>query len=205
MIRRFVLVVLVVVNLVLLVKMACGGQVTLAWDANDPAPDGYRVFMRIEGQGYDYNSPAWQGTATSCTVDNLQEGLTYYFVARAFAGDAQSGDSNEVFYAVPAYPALPTGISLTKEGGKMFLISNPQPADTVDYFEVELDGAIVRSDAAIDGDQARLHHDLAGIAMGAHTVRVCAVNGWGSGPWTDPFAFTAQLPGAVSGVGLSVD
>ena len=27
-------------------------EVTLAWDANDPTPDGYRVFRRLEGQVY---------------------------------------------------------------------------------------------------------------------------------------------------------
>ncbi len=63
----------------------------------------------------------------------------------------------------------------------------------------------MRSDPERDGDQARLHHDLTGISMGSHSTRVRAVNSWGEGVWSDPFEFAAQLPGAVSGIGLSVD
>ena len=42
-------------------------QATLAWDPNDPAPEGYRIFQRIEGQTYDYSQPVWSGPGTTWT------------------------------------------------------------------------------------------------------------------------------------------
>lgn len=85
--------------------LAQASDVTLAWDPNDPAPDGYRLFMRQDGQVYDYSSPAWQGTDTQATLSDLSEGVTYAFVCRAFVGDQESGDSNEVVYTIEAPPA----------------------------------------------------------------------------------------------------
>jgi hypothetical protein len=80
-------------------SMVSAAKVTLNWDANNPTPEGYRVYMRTEGQTYDYNTPAWSGTATTCTIDQLADN-TYYFVARAFQDADESGDSNEVEYQV---------------------------------------------------------------------------------------------------------
>jgi hypothetical protein len=71
-------------------------QVTLTWDANDPAPDGYCIYQRTEGQAYDYNQPCWSGYVTIGTVDGLEENAAYYFVVRAFVGVQESADSIEV-------------------------------------------------------------------------------------------------------------
>jgi chitinase len=76
--------------------MAAG--VTLRWDANTPAPEGYRVFVRQDGQTYDYSQPAWQGAGTTCSIDNLAGQTTYYFVVRAYNGNQESTDSAEVSY-----------------------------------------------------------------------------------------------------------
>ena len=74
-------------------------KVTLAWDASNTASDGYRVYMRTEGQSYNYNTPVWSGAATTCSIDQLAS-TTYFFVVRAFNGTDHSGDSNEVEYKV---------------------------------------------------------------------------------------------------------
>lgn len=71
-------------------------QVALAWDANTPVPDGYHLYRRLENQNYDYNQPVWEGTTTSCSLDDLQDGAIYYFTIRAYVGEQESGDSNEV-------------------------------------------------------------------------------------------------------------
>jgi hypothetical protein len=78
-------------------------QVTLAWDASKSACDGYRLFMRDSGQAYDFSSPVWIGTATTCTISQLEDG-TYYFVARAYKEGIESINSNEVEYKVTVYP-----------------------------------------------------------------------------------------------------
>jgi hypothetical protein len=91
-------------------------QVTLQVDPSDGAVDGYRFFMRRQGQSYDYDRPAKTRTGGICTIAGLEPGVTYYFVARAFKGDDESGDSNEVKYlAVDRRPAKPTGIGLSNQ------------------------------------------------------------------------------------------
>ena len=73
-------------------------DVTLTWDENsDPELAGYKIFSRQEGQNYNYASPAWTGTEETCTIDNLDEAIIYYFVARAYnTSGAESDDSNEL-------------------------------------------------------------------------------------------------------------
>jgi hypothetical protein len=88
-------------------------KITLAWDANNPSPDGYRLFMRINDGAYDYDSPVVferfpngniASDLTTIQVPGL-EGVPYnktkyYFVLRAFLGTDESGDSNEVMHPV---------------------------------------------------------------------------------------------------------
>ena len=78
--------------------LAYSANVTLQWDANVPAPEGYRVFARQDGQNYDYNHPIWEDNATTCTLIGLLDGVNYYFVVRAYDGDLESADSQEVSY-----------------------------------------------------------------------------------------------------------
>jgi hypothetical protein len=76
-------------------------DLTLAWNPNGEEDlAGYRIFYREDGQSYDYEGPAWEGSGTTCTIYGLDDHSTYYFVARAFdTGGSESGDSNEAYYA----------------------------------------------------------------------------------------------------------
>ena len=76
------------------------GPNTLAWDPPAETPDGYRVYARQQGNDYDYSAPAWEGTSNSVTLTNLPVGSTWYFVVRAFVGEYESNDSNEVHITV---------------------------------------------------------------------------------------------------------
>jgi hypothetical protein len=71
-------------------------QASLAWGTVTPSPDGYRIYKRTEGQNYNFSNPSWTGTKNSCTISNLSDNTTYYFVARAYIGSNQSANSNEV-------------------------------------------------------------------------------------------------------------
>jgi hypothetical protein len=73
-------------------------QVTLAWDANNPTPDGYRLFQRASGDSYNYHNFSDVGASTRHTVSGLSDGTTYHFVVRAYVGSEESGDSNEATY-----------------------------------------------------------------------------------------------------------
>ena len=89
--------------LLLVIPSAAGAaSISLAWDAVSGSPDGYCVYMRSSGQTYNYTNPAWQGSGTSCTLNQLQAATTYYFTARAYSGTTQSSNSNEVQYTTPA-------------------------------------------------------------------------------------------------------
>lgn len=73
-------------------------SVSLRWDPNVPKPEGYRVFARKSGQAYDYQNPHWEGRAVSCRIIGLEDFTKYYFVVRAYEGDLESADSEEVHY-----------------------------------------------------------------------------------------------------------
>ena len=75
-------------------------KVTLQWEANAPDIEGYQIFCREEGQGYDYENFLWQGDHSfdQYTIDGLDEDKTYYFVVRAFTANQVSDVSNEVCY-----------------------------------------------------------------------------------------------------------
>jgi len=73
-------------------------EVTLAWDANIPAPEGYYLFLRMDGDTYDYSQPVWTGTQTTFTISDVPDNTTCYFVVRAYEGVEESGDSNEVSF-----------------------------------------------------------------------------------------------------------
>lgn len=130
-------------------------QVTLAWDANDPIPDGYRVFRALEGVGYDYSAPVWAGTTTTCTISDLADYTTYRFVVRAFSGSNESASSNEVtFYHEPTAPTytitgtadangaiLPLGPIIVPEGdSQTFTIT---PIEGYHVADVKVDGVSI--------------------------------------------------------------
>jgi len=132
---------------VFLVLISCvlvvADQLTLAWDPNDPTPDGYKLFQKIGETTYDYLSPVtndmyqdgiipgdvttfttqelqipdlispnpvilvepvWSRTENTITLEWNQPttniDLIHYFVVRAFVGEDESGDSNEVSHTV---------------------------------------------------------------------------------------------------------
>jgi hypothetical protein len=89
---------------------AIAADVTLAWDHNDPLPEGYRIFLRQDSGSYNYTSPAWQGPENTATINNLY-GIpmiesTYFFVVRAYLEDLESADSEEVFFTIDRTPPL---------------------------------------------------------------------------------------------------
>jgi hypothetical protein len=112
------------INLIgtVLIILACSSaahalQVTLGWEVPVTGPpDGYRVFSRLEGQSYDYGEPVWEGSATTCTLFDLQD-TTTHFVVRAYNTYGESDDSNEVTYEPSAAPPSPTTQSSGGGGG----------------------------------------------------------------------------------------
>jgi hypothetical protein len=81
--------------------VSLAAQVSLAWHPNDDPGNGYRVYQRAAGEAYNYHAPVCSNEANAndnntCTIDGLEYDRTYYFVVRAYEGNVESEDSNEV-------------------------------------------------------------------------------------------------------------
>ncbi len=86
---------------------------TLVWDPSSGDVTGYRIYFG-QSQGSHPNSQN-VGNVTQCLLStlSLEEKKTYYFVARAYNGAGESGDSNEVSWLVPdmTAPLPPQGVT----------------------------------------------------------------------------------------------
>jgi VCBS repeat-containing protein len=76
--------------------------VTLAWNPNtEPDLKGYKIYYGMASGDYDVTVDV--GKWTSCTIDGLEEGETYYFAATAYdSQDRESDFSEEVPYTIPS-------------------------------------------------------------------------------------------------------
>lgn len=83
--------------LVILPTRAVALNVTLTWQPNlEPDLAGYRVYLREEGESFDYDRPEWEGIDLSCTIRDLDDDTHYYFAVTAFdTSGNESDDSTE--------------------------------------------------------------------------------------------------------------
>jgi hypothetical protein len=98
---------------------AAADQITLEIASADAGATYHRIFLREQGQAYDYSNWAYQGSETTVTIDNLQAGVAYYFVARSYSDSHHSEDSNEVTFTGPMgqAPVNPIQVWLEAEDG----------------------------------------------------------------------------------------
>jgi len=127
-------------------------QVTLEWDAQDPTPDGFRLFYRLDQVAYDYTSPIYDGagdvfTATVTIPDLTLEGAVltpanslYAIYDRATSsitfgfnqGDLEAVQ-RDVFFVARAYLNGPPA----EESGDSNEVSTTQSlTDTVDHWQI---------------------------------------------------------------------
>ena len=80
-------------------------EIGLAWDHNDPLPDGYRIYQRCGDEtAFDYTIPMWTGTENNTGMFEVEDGLKCFYVVRAYVGEVESADSNEVSFYRPSKP-----------------------------------------------------------------------------------------------------
>jgi hypothetical protein len=93
-------------------------DITLQWAPNnEPNLAGYRVFYREESQSYNYLDPCWETIDPICTIYDLDETKTYYFVVRAFdTNGLESANSNEVLL-IEGVPANNLPVASSVDGG----------------------------------------------------------------------------------------
>lgn len=132
--------------LFLLPKNVYSLDLTLAWNPNSEEDlAGYKVFYHEEGQSYAYEEPAaWEGSETTCTIYNLNDNTTYYFVVRAFdVWGSESGDSNEACYT-------PADTSVTIEINEVSVDHNWK---RVEFSEVFSDPVVVAKSLSNSEDE----------------------------------------------------
>ena len=92
--------------------------VTVTWDENTESDiAGYRVYQRLAGGTYNYNSPVDDVEHPPVELPAIpNDGATYCWVVRAYDTSGNtSGNSNEVCKTTPDTlpPQPPTGCSVT--------------------------------------------------------------------------------------------
>ena len=103
--RRFHLIAAVAVMLFVTLDLrAATYSVRLEWDANsEPDIAEYKVYWGPQSGAPNQSRKV--GNVTTATVDNLDEGTTYFFTVTAFnRAGLESGPSNEVFDTTPSQP-----------------------------------------------------------------------------------------------------
>ena len=115
--KCFILVFLITLITLFAAFTCTAADVTIAWDANTESDlAGYKFFYGTASGNYDFSVDV--GNATSYTVANLEEGVTYYFAAKAYnTSYSESAFSEELVHTVvapniaPDIPSMPTGPS----------------------------------------------------------------------------------------------
>ena len=96
-----------IVLALLLVAPVQAADVTFAWEYDDTSViDGFRIFIRQDGQAYDYADPTWTGTTLGGTVNGLANDTQYAAVVRAYKGQLESKDSDEVEFMLNSAEAV---------------------------------------------------------------------------------------------------
>ena len=127
----------------------------LAWDAStDPDVVGYRVYYG--NASGEYTQSVTVSNVTFATISDLTEGLTYYFVIRAFnAAGLESDPSNEISNTIPTSSSAP--------------VKSTAPTDARTLATSDL------SEESVPATQPMLMYSLAGGNSGSSVLRVYAV------------------------------
>jgi Fibronectin type III domain len=125
-------------------------SVRLAWDAN-PEPDiaGYKVYWGQQSGAPNQSRSV--GNVTTATLDNLNEGTTYFFTVTALDDTGlESGPSNEVSHTTPSPPPQVYRLTVVRGSG-----TGPYPPGTSVQVHAEPPGR-GENFAYWDGDTAIL-------------------------------------------------
>jgi len=146
-------------------------DVSFRWDQNsEPDLAGYKVFCREEGQSYNYTNPSWEGTDTMCTIYDLDETKTYYFVVRAFDTEGlESENANELCHIPAVIPEnIPPITEVTIEAEDMPIKTTG--GSTTDGWNIWSNGYIA--------------DDVSFPTGGTYTFEVSAKGNFAGGAWS---------------------
>ncbi len=92
--KKLAVIVAAFISFLLASNSLYAATIHLAWDPSSGTVNGYRIYYGTSSGNYPNRVEV--GNVTECTISDLQDGITYYFVARAYNDYGESGNSNEV-------------------------------------------------------------------------------------------------------------
>jgi len=95
----------------LIFSSAHAGDVILSWSASSGDVTGYKIYYGTNPDDYTNNIDV--GDVTQYQISGLQEGITYYFVARAYNDSGESDSSNEVSWLWSPIDTEPPTVLIT--------------------------------------------------------------------------------------------
>ncbi len=125
-------------------------EVSLAWDpVSDDNLTAYRVYTRQAGGNYG-NRPAWTGNTPTCTINDLNDNISYCFIVRALnINGIESENSNEVCF----YPNSNKSADDQTQGNNNAEIDSDNDGMPDDWeSEMGLDPSVDDSQLDSDGD-----------------------------------------------------
>ena len=126
---------------------ASAATATLEWIKTDSDALYYRLFQRTRNEAYTYSNWIYSGSDTSFTVQNLQDGVAYFFVVRAYSDVAESADSNEIeFFSDDSSP------SSDSDGDGVVDELDAFPNDPNEWIDTDEDGTGNNADLDDDDD-----------------------------------------------------
>lgn len=163
-------------------------EIMLSWDMPEQTIDGVKIFQKTakDGDIYDYFNPVAvvQSPATSAVLDVPGEPdavLKYLWVARAYRGDIESIDSNEVNYKVVNIPpAIPHSLTASYADDTVTLAWQ-QPVDghpiekwTV-FYRTDPSDEYTQLGNVTDENNLKLTSDISGIAPAGQKTEISFV------------------------------
>lgn len=175
-----------------------GTSATLSWVA--PADDGGSPITSYRVSIGSFTATVYAGSS-SITVSGFVPGLSYP-VSVAATNSTGTGGAATTTVRVPVAPTAPTQLGAS---------ADPNGAVTATWHAPSDDGG-----SAITGYQVRLDdgswtpvsettYVFTDAASGAHTVEVAAINAAGTGPAATASAVVPVVPGAPTGLAVTVD
>lgn len=111
MLKKSILTLVIFIFTITLVSFAYSAEVTLSWNESSGEISGYRIYYgTVPG---DYSNNIDVGNVTQYVISGLQEGVKYYFVARAYNEAGESSDSNEVSWSYTTQDTEAPVVSIT--------------------------------------------------------------------------------------------
>ena len=142
--QRLLIFVLLLALCVAPLSTAIAASVDLEWDPNlEPELAGYKIYWGTSSGTYTHSMDV--GNTTTTTIDGVEEGRTYYFVATAYDNQSNESEySNQVSFTVPLSDS---------DGDGAPDIQDAFPSDPLETIDSDRDGIGNNADQDDDNDQ----------------------------------------------------